>query len=425
MSNERRAPTDRVVGPADWLTGHRAALLDEDEQARYALASADGLQYTTADRATKITPTAGHDTYMLITSRRVLIVLGGQPTEPEVEFLYEPLTDCRVDSGLLSTTTVVVETTDESVEMSVEDGDAEETIAFVDRMAAYWRELATRLGDARNSVEKVSSDTGASQYDVMKAQEFISDARDLIESIDDASTEAMETRLRDIEARFETAHTDTHRRRAERSLRRSETLLATARDALEAREHRRACEMYLDAADELERGRDVINGLDGEPDIADRRAVLEDRVREFGEEFLNDGENACKTALETDEPRDAADTWQSALDRYSAAIDAGWDGQAGISAEMLVLQQAWVTASLIESLEVIAERAERRGNECDNDETALERYDEALAALERARDIARGSRTRSATEFQAAIERVTDEKLDRSEWEWGNPDSGE
>jgi tetratricopeptide (TPR) repeat protein len=191
--------------------------------------------------------------------------------------------------------------------------------------------------------------------------------------------------------------------------------------AVESGRYDDACEVYVEATAAVEEARDALERVDDAPgDAADRLDTLEADVRSAGESFLEGADAECESALTADEPAQAVESWEEAFDRYRAAVDAGWNGEAPVDPAAIEFQLTWVTSSLLDALGAQASMLEAEAEDCDDDDRAQEYYDEAIEYVERAVEFAEEHPEHEPAAFEAEAERLEDAKLERSGWEFGN-----
>jgi hypothetical protein len=404
-------------GDAD--AGELADLLHDEEELVHALANSDGLEHTESGRTTTVEPNRGAQVFMLVTDERVLYVFGDQPDEPEIEIELTDYKAAHHRKGLLSSK-VQVKTDGESVLFGPDEGDTEAAADYVERVGACWADMSTALARARAAVAQFEDrcEEGKATGDkYLDAKSNLSEARRAASRDNDAPTLKMRHRIED--ARAELAG-----RRVDAWLDRADEQITTVEEALAAGDHERACEAYVAGADALSSARDAVeeaNDVEADTALAtERLSNLEDALEGAGEGFLSESSARCEQALDADEPAVAVEAWEEAFDRYSAAVDAGWNGQAPVSGEALELQLTWVTASLLDALGSHATMLEERADDTDDTDEAVEYYEDAAEWFERAQQYADDHPEHSPAEFAEAAERVEDKKIDASGWEFGN-----
>jgi chromosome segregation ATPase len=167
-----------------------------------------------------------------------------------------------------------------------------------------------------------------------------------------------------IDAAVDEAKRELERRGIEAWLDRAETKHEEIEPALEESRYDDACEAYATAASALDSAQDIVSDTENEYDDLEQRIdEVESAIRGAGEEFLDETDAECETALTADETTVAIDAWEEAFDRYSAAVEASWNGQAPVSADAIELQLTWVTSSLLDALGSHASMLEQDGDE--------------------------------------------------------------
>jgi len=423
MADRVNKTLDGLVGPADWLDdGVHVELLETGERPKYALSSTDGIEHTTEGRSTSITPMGDHDSYLLVTDRRILVVLGDQPTDPELEFPFVNVTDCSIESGLLSSS-VTISTRSEAIEFSPSAGNAEATVEFASETASNWREVGRLLGEARQSIEQIEAGLDTSEYEVKEARTRITEARKTIEGIDDVPTEALQSHVREVESELEAARTDTWLHEAQDIFEEVADELDAAAATLGADQYEQACEAILDAGDRLEAGYSALEKVDGQSagETLARANDLETRIAETVADYLDTALTQCERARTAADPDDRVRAWAIARDWYVEALDADLSEWGDVTDDTLEFQLTWVRGALIDARIEKAVALEAEGDGCDDDETALECYETALDVLEETEALTTEHPHQSTAPIEAPRERINDKQLDATEWEWGSP----
>lgn len=394
-------------------SGALAALLADGEEPQYVLSSGSGIEHTSSGRTMTVEVGGDQNSYVVVTDERVLFLLGEEPSEAEIVFPLADVVQCEATSGFLSDK-IVVETGDESVKFVPSEGDMEAAAEYVHHIGNCWEDLEEALAGIEASIERLEEQIRAGEDASemrLQAQSRLSKAHHCATRRPEAPTEKMAARIQPLEADLDEA-------RIRSWLDRAESHLETAERSHD--DYDSACEAYATAVDSLENARDALDEADYLPDgVRDRVSDLEERLQRVGTGLLDSPESDCLSALEADDAGARVAAWSDALDRYESAVDAGLNGEAGVTEEALEFQLTWVTTSLLDALAASASEYERQGDECGDDEEARECYATAEQRLERARDLSQ-DRSRDPDRFAERIEQVTDKKLDRSDWEWGS-----
>jgi tetratricopeptide (TPR) repeat protein len=417
---------DRVNDLSDSLTGGSESeevdpgelpgLLGDDEEPVYALANGGSIEHTRDGRTTTVEPSGDEQAYVIVTDERILYVLGDKPDEAEIEIDMADFTASHLKKGLLSSK-LLIKTYEEEVLFAPDEGDLEATEAYVDSVASCWADMDAALRGARNEISEfeeacAAGKTGQNRF--LDAKSKLSNARRCASREEEAPEGKMRARV--DEAKVEIEH-----RYVEAWLDRTADRREALDTAVEEGRYDDACAVYVEATTAAEQARDALERVDDAPEgAADRLDDLESAVRAAGESFLDAADAECETALSAEEPDVAVASWEEAFHRYSAAIDAGWNGEAPVDPAAIEFQLTWVTSSLLDALGSQASMLEAEAEECDDDDRAQEYYDEAIEYVERAAEFAGEHPEHDPAAFEAEAERIEDAKLERSGWEFGN-----
>lgn len=396
--------------------GELPALLHEDEVLVHALANGGSIEHTTDGRTTTVEPSGSEQAFMLVTDERILYVLGDQTDEPEIVIDFTDFDAVHVRKGLLNSK-LQVKTYDEEVQFAPKEGDIEAAEDYVDRVGSCWADMAAALGSARRivaEIEEAAEDGRDDSSRFLDARSNLSKARRCATRDDDAPSEKIRARVDEVEVEVE-------RRHVAALVDRAETFDADVETALSDGRYEDACESYTTAAAAIEDAREAAENADVDlAETVDRLDALEEGLRVTGEAFLDESDAECETALAADDATVAVDAWEDAYDRYSAAVDAGWNGHAPVSTAALEFQLTWVTSSLLDALGSHASMLEQEADDAGDDDAAQQFYDDAVEWYERAESFADDHPEREPEEFADAADRVEDKKLERSGWEFGN-----
>jgi tetratricopeptide (TPR) repeat protein len=414
---------DRINDLSDSLTGGSGSedvdpgelpgLLREGEELVHVLANGGSIEHTRDGRTTTVAPSGSEDAYTIVTDERILYVLSDQPDAAEIELDMVDFTASHVRKGLLNSK-LLVKTYEEEVLFAPDEGDVEAAEEYIDRVASCWSDMTAALGGARSAIEEFEAacaEGRPSQNNFLDASSKLSKARRCASREKDAPEAKIRARVDEVRAEIERRYVEAWLDRA-----------AERRDAVEtATDEGRyldACEAYVEATDAVEEGRDAIETVDDATGGAEERAAkLVESVRAAGESFLDAADTECETAVTADEP--AISAWEDAFERYSAAIDAGWNGEAPVDSAAIEFQLTWVTVGLLDALGSQASILETRAENCGDTDETQNYYDEAIEYVERAADFAAEHTDRDPDEFEAEAERLEDAKLEQSGWEFG------
>lgn len=399
--------------------GPLESLLAEEEEIVQVLASNSSVKHTTDDKTVRIEPGEDWNVYLVVTNRRLFVVMGSDPDDPEIEMGLADVTNADLKESLLKSS-VVVRTPDQRVAFVPGDLDAgKAVVSYVSRIGSAWADLYKALAKVDDAMDDVTASVERGDdptSDVQRAQTRISNAYHCATHYDDAPTALMKGEIEPVESELERMQIDPR-------LDRIDDLLAEATEAREDENYEEAFAAVVEGTDEIAATRETLEMVEGTTEEADDRLDDLDIEFEEGAETMLDGaEQACHRALEADGADDAVAAWDAALDRYRGALAAELDGVADVDQDSLQFQLAWVVGNLIDALEARAAEREAEGDDLGEDhEDAAEHYEVAHDDLERARALAADHPHGTPEQFEDALETVAD-KRDRAEWEWGTLD---
>jgi uncharacterized protein YukE len=395
-------------------TGPLESLVGESETVQYVLTSASGIEHATNGRPTTIEPSDNHAAYAIITEQRVHFLLGDDPTTAEITVELGAIRRAELNDGLLSTT-LSIRTDGESITFEPRNGEqAGVAETYIDRIGACWSDLEAALSGAREALEEYRDavETGGDTTRWrQQVRSRISKAHHCATHEDDAPTAKMRALIEPIETELEQLSTAAETERIESSL-------DDARHAHETTEYETAFEAIVDAHEAITGAHDAVDSGDAH----DRLTELEAAHDDLATEFLGHAEDCCYNALAADEPADRVVAWDSALERYRAALAAGWDGAGGVSGDALRFQLAWVVQHLVDALDANTRALETEGDGLDeDDDDAADCYQNALDRLRRAKTLATEHPHTAGDAFDDRIDRL-EEKVERAQWQWGTAD---
>ncbi|WP_123538036.1 PH domain-containing protein [Halosimplex salinum] len=394
---------------------HLDDLLRDGEELKHALANGGTIEHTKDGRTTTIESGGDHGAFMLVTDERVLWVLGDQPDEAEIAFEMTALQTSHVRKGLLNSK-IEVQTYDETVVFDPDEGDVEAAEDYIDKVGSSWSEMSAALAQARDAIaafEDACERGENPDQHALSARSQFSQARRCATREDRAPEEK-------IRAEIDTVVEELDHARVNAWLDRAEAAIETVETALDEERYGDACGEYVDAAEALEEARDTIGDVDRVPVGAQKRLdSLDDDLRTAGEAFLDDAAGRCETALSAEDATVAVDAWEDAFERYSAAADAGWNGHAPVSEGALEYQLAWVTAGLLDAMSAHAESLERDGDDAEDDDEAGDYYEDAEEWFERASELATDHEHHAPDDYEDAVDRVEEKRLESAGWEFG------
>lgn len=393
-------------------------ILQDGESVQYVQTNSKGIETTTDGRTTTIKPDSGYQVYNVVTDHRVLFLMGGDTgsISIDVEFDMESVTLVDARDGLLSTT-FVVGGINSTVKFTPSDGpDTSEVVDYIDRIGSSWSDLYDALAGTREAIEAFEASLQADEDgedSLRRARSRLSNAHYCATRHDDGPVEQMLALIEPVE-------TELDQIQVEARLDRVDDLLAAAEAGGSFDDTVRS---LIEAGDRLDKARRAIDDDALESDAA--QELIEDRevaIDQFAASVLADVEDCCHSALGADDASVAAEAWETAFERYRTLLDADWDGLAGVGADAVRFQLSWVVGRRVEALTALAAEREAEGNALDDDgDDATEHYEHAKAHVESARTLADEHPHIDADRFDDRIAEL-EEKIEVSEWQWGNAD---
>lgn len=399
--------------------GPLEAILDEEESIQYVLASTASVKHATDEKTARIEPGEGCNAYLVVTNRRIFVVMGDDPDDPEVTLALADVDAAEIKEGLVRTR-LVVRTAEERVGFVPADLDAAKVVAsYVERIGSAWSDLHKALAKVEAAMNDVEATIDAGEdprNDVQLARTRISNAYHCATHHDDAPTALMKAQIEPVEA-------DLNRLRVEPRVERVESLILVATEAREAEDFERAFEAVTEGLGHLADAKKALKRVDLDlTDVGGRIDEYEAELTDGAGEMFDGAEQACLRALDADESGPAVDAWDTAMERYRGALAADWDGHCGVGQSALQFQLAWVVSNLVDALEARATAREAVADDLGEEhEDAADRYEAAHQDLVRARDLAAEHPHLSADPFQDPVERLG-EKAEHAKWEWGAAD---
>lgn len=395
-------------------TGPLESLVEESETVQYVLTSASGIEQTTNGRTTTIEPGSDHAAYAVVTDRRVYFLLGDDPTAEEVAIELGAIKRTECNDGLL-TTSLSFRTSRETITFEPEDAEQAQIVeTYIDRIGSCWGDLEESLSDARNALDELETaveNGGETTRLRQQVRSRISKAHHCATHEDDAPTEMMRSHIEPVEDELDKLCSA-----AETS--EIESLIDDARHAHEVSKYGAAFEAIVEADETIS----VAEGIVDDGDVRDELAELEATNDALATEFLGHAEDICHNALAAAGPKDTVVAWDEALERYRAALAAGWDGAGGASADALRFQLAWIVQHLVDALEEHAARLETNGDELgEGHDDTTDYYEDALDSLRRAKGLATEHPHAAGDAFDDRIEAL-EGKVERAQWQWGTAD---
>ena len=381
-------------------------ILGDGEGVHHICSSTDGFEHETDKRTTSLEPGGDADAHIVVTDRRVLGVLGSDGGEPEFDFTAAEIDRANGRDGLLSSTLEIVTPT-ETVRFVPDDGsDVGQVATTIDGVADAWGDLY----DALAGVEAAMDDYEERVANGGDPDQALSTVRSRLSQVHHCATRDDYTPDEEMLAEIEPIEEQVDRLRVDTRMDRADGLLDDAEAAAEE-DHEAAIEATTAASEELETAREV-HGEVGSTSISQRLTDLTVRLDSVCESILGDARERCLAAREADDPATALSRWEAATDRYRAMLDADWGELA--DADAIRYQLAWVVGNRVDALRARADALEAEGDESED----ADAYEAAIDCRATARSIEADCPFGDVADDAAAVERL-EEKIARSEWQWG------
>ncbi|QGA81497.1 hypothetical protein [Halomicrobium sp. LC1Hm] len=395
---------------AELGTGPLESLLGDEEAAQYVLASTSAIEHTVDGQPTSIEPDDGHGAYLVVTDHRLYALLGDEPTTAALTLALGAVSRSALDDGLLRTTLTVRTPTEAVVFHPIDAEQAAAAEAYVDRVGSCWSELATALDDARAGLDALREAIEASDAvdrHRQHARARLSKAYHCATQADDAPTAAMRAQIEPVEDELD-------RLCAVATADEVETRLEAARSAHEDGDYETAFETLVAAGESLDEASET-------DDIENRFEALRETHDELAATFLERAEQRCRDALDAATPPERVDAWEDALDRYRAAVAAGWTAAAGVTEAMVRFQLVWVVDRCVDALATAAAELAAQGDDRGEGHTdAADYYERALERLRRAEQLS-DAHPEAGDSFADRIDAL-ETKAERAQWQWGGED---
>ncbi|WP_459194694.1 coiled-coil domain-containing protein [Halosimplex sp. J119] len=338
-----------------------------------------------SDTGEGIVPDGDHSAAALVTDVRVLFAVGRADGDRTRSVPLSDVVDARTDDGFLGGA-LVLDAVDGVQYRFPTRGDLDAVREFVDAAAGTWARAERRLETAADALDRAderldSGDVDAALDLINGARESLAAAREEAASLDGAAAsladrfDSSRARLRQYERRV---HVERAERAGERAqARREDDEYEAAMDFLERADESYAAALSVDA------------DLPTDASIERHRDLLAAERARLASAPLERARAAVEEASSADDPADAVEWWERALDRYETLLTLDWGrDERRFDGERIRERLATVAERLVDAR---CERARRAIDLLDDAPTsaagaAVER---AEAALDAAHDVAR------------------------------------
>lgn len=400
-----RAGTPSQVGDGVWDA--LAAKIEPDASIAHQLTSTTGLTRLD-DGGESIAAAEDGGTVLVATGRRLVFAVE-TPDGPVVGPI--PLTEIKTvdyNDGMLRARFDVAVWGEGTYRFKPADrGDLAGLADYVRRMSDVWDSVAAALGDARQHVTELGNRLEAGDRE--QAGEHRAHARRLLEDARETAASAPEPRD-GLTVNIDAVERDLFRTALAARIERSESLRARAESHERGRRYREAHASLRTAVDRLEGAFQlaVEHDFHRVAEIRTRLAELMERLEALEAGPLAEAEAAHERATEVAAERGVV-LLQEALERYRAALTAGWgvdradfDGDP----EDLRARIETVVDELVDARVALAERLVEEADErsfAADVTAARDRYDAAAQQLSAARALA--------DQYEAGDTQALDERL--------------
>ena len=386
--------------------------LADDERVVSRLSSSGKL---THERDGETSERGGGDGGVLFvaTDRKLVFVLDTPTGRETADIPYTDLKDATVDSGFFSTTVSVRVWGRGQFSLSPSKADdVSEIIAYITTASELWQRVVAALQDARQHISVLGS--AIEDGRTAKAEAARQSARECIEKARERASDAP-VPLRDaIASRIETVATELQRTRTESHFQRGETLTEQTTPVTETGEYDATYADWKRAREQFEMALRIAaeEGFDGAGDAQAEIAAIDERLSTLETQPLARAERARERAQRADDTAEAIGHWESALERYRNALEAGWGTDADFDGETdaLRMQIEWVVTRLLALRQERARELESTGDDIawSDSESARKPYEQARDHLDGARRLAAVYRAGDPSALALARDRLDD-----------------
>ena len=396
-------PPPRRPGTTDdfesLVSGFIESITGDREHPRAALVSTDGVVRAESGTGEPV----GSPAVVVVTNARVIFVTADERTEPEERSVYysemAAVTVDRADTNRIEVTTkeaVTWRCTLSNANPEVLDA-VSRHLRWVGRVRAQLLELQADTERAAAEIREHAAEM--SWDDAQKSYQQARTALDrLIVTVQSATTMADETlapELTDIERTLEKAN-------ARRYIERARSQLEVGRYLVEHGKYDRAADALLQARQFRRRAegqRDAVRRPDAfafgrQRELGEELERLQWELQEVGAEPVRQAQEAVRRAQRTDDTTTAVEYWETAIRRYDRMLDLDWWREIRETTEgrdKARGERDRAVGRLIEAhAEIATDRWQEGVSRHDRSNTpgAIDRFEDALAHLERARDLA-------------------------------------
>ncbi|MDS0283026.1 hypothetical protein [Haloarcula onubensis] len=415
----------RTGGGGFLSTGYLAddpaiALVEDDETMQYVLTNRKrGVTVESADETSQVRPDSNHRTVVVVTDRRLLVLVGRDDGDEQHSIDLSEVTGAASTAGRRNGQLSVDRDDGTTWEIPTGTDGLDAVVAYLREAAAAWREVEASLATVERRLSDATRREDDGEYD-----RALSAARETHEDIEAARSRAvgfsrdhpgnaLHERTQAVVARRVATLGAIRVARAREATATGDRLFRAgnyegAREAFE-----RAREEYDAALTESERRLDDPGAIRAEHDRVDRL------VADIDESPLPAAITADRAAVATDDPAEAAAHWESALSGYRLALEAAegdgdslYRGDPGQLGDRITT----VAESLAAAQRTVGEEARRAGDwyaDAQQYEAALEEFATAAEAFDAALATARESYPDAVPHLEADVDALQ-RRIDRA-----------
>lgn len=407
------------------------ALIEDDETIQYVVTNRKrGVAIESGGSTTRVKPDRGHRTVVVVTDRRLLVVVGHADGDEHRTIGLEEVTEVAATTGRRNSTLTVTHADDTTWQIPTGKDGLDAVVSYLRDATDAWREGVALLEAVEAALSEARQLREAGTYD--RALSTVRAAGDDIEAVrarargfsEEYPGNALHERTQGVvTARAATLGAVRVSRGKEASVS-GDRLFRTGNyeDARAAFE--RAREEYEAALTEAGHRLDDPEGIRAERDRVDRL------VSDIAESPLPDAITADRAAVAADDAVDAAAHWETALSAYRRALAAAeGEGESLFRGDPDQLRDriSTVSESLVAAQRTVGEDARRAGDwytDAQQYEVALEEFEAAAEAFDAALETATESYPDAVPHLEADIDALQ-RRTERAQAAHDGEDPGE
>lgn len=389
-------------------------LVEDAETVQYVLTNRKrGVTIESADSTAHSKPDSRHRTVVVVTDRRLLVLVGRSEGDERTTIELDEVTEVAATTGRRNGRLTVARDDDTTWQIPTDTDGLDDVTAYLRDAAEAWKQVEALLAPVEAALSEATQHRKAGEYDralsvVRATGDDIETARSRAVSFSTAYPgKALHERTQAVVARRAATLGAAHVARGREAAATGDRLFRAgnyegAREAFE-----RAHDEYDSALTEARRRLDDPEGIRAERDRVDRL------VADIADSPLPAAITADKAAVAADDPADAAAHWETALSGYRRALRATEsEGESLFRGEPAQLRDriSTVAESLAAAQRTVGEEARRAGDwyaDAEQYEAALEEFDAAAAAFDAALATATESYPDAVPHLRADVDALT------------------